>query len=84
MEDVTGVRKKPFRRVDELALFMDQTGRLRLRLDGTSILVTCVLLSRLWVRTLPLNQPSAGRCSMFGNRIVDSPANFRSCEFQRG
>ena len=61
---VTGVGKKP-RSDEELALFMDQTGRLRGWKGDPP--VPCILLSQLWLRTLPLNQPLAGRCSMFAS-----------------
>lgn len=58
---------------------MDQTGRLR---GWKGILVACILLSRPWLRTLPLNQPSspslAGRCSMFaGIESTILPTEYR-------
>lgn len=77
---VTGVGKKP-RSDEELALFMDQTGRLRGWKGDPP--VPCILLSQLWLRTLPLNQPLAGRCSMFASietSILSDLSESRGCE----
>ncbi|KAK1134560.1 hypothetical protein K0M31_007342, partial [Melipona bicolor] len=77
---VTGVGKKP-RSDEELALFMDQTGRLRGWKGDPP--VPCILLSQLWLRTLPLNQPLAGRCSMFASietSILSDLPESRGCE----